>query len=413
MIKHKPQIKSSLAITHHSDSVEYRLNQANSQQICRLFWQLFCGFWLLISATALSAETNTNSEDTNRKLNKIQQQINQQKSLLTKTKLKISDLEKQLKKDDIALGKIASKVAITQKNIAELNAKSAQLSKQIKQLNQQKKQQETALATQLRSAYSAGHHDYIKLILNQKDPAIVQRTITQYQYLNKARIKQIENFKSTINELQQLTINYQEKLTQLQQLKTKQTQQQQIFKLSKVKQQQTLTALNKRKLSSQEKINKLKAQENAIVKLLKQMAIAAQKQVNSQAKGLSKLKRKLSWPVKGKIKHSFGTRKQGYLKWKGVFLSAPLGKQVQTIHSGTVLFSDWLKGYGLVTVIDHGDGYMSLYGHNQALLKSVGDRVEAGEPIALVGQSGGQINPGLYFEIRHSGKAVNPKLWCR
>ena len=129
--------------------------------------------------------------------------------------------------------------------------------------------------------------------------------------------------------------------------------------------------------------------------------------------GLSKLKRKLSWPVKGRINHSFGSSKQGYLKWKGVFLSAPIGREVKTIHNGTVLFSDWLKGYGLVTVVDHGDGYMSLYGHNQALLKSVGDRVEAGEPIALVGQSGGQANSGLYFEIRHTGIAVNPKLWCK
>ena len=129
--------------------------------------------------------------------------------------------------------------------------------------------------------------------------------------------------------------------------------------------------------------------------------------------GLSKLKRKLNWPVRGRIQHSFGTKKQGYLKWKGVFLSAPIGRQVKTVHSGTILFSDWLKGYGLVSVVDHGDGYMSLYGHNQALLKSVGDRVEAGEPIALIGQSGGQTQSGLYFEIRHAGKAMNPKLWCK
>ena len=94
-------------------------------------------------------------------------------------------------------------------------------------------------------------------------------------------------------------------------------------------------------------------------------------------------------------------------------MTAPLGRQVQTIHNGTVLFADWLKGYGLVTVIDHGDGYMSLYAHNQTLLKNTGDRVESGESIALVGQSGGQSRPGLYFEIRHLGKAVNPMIWCK
>ena len=93
-------------------------------------------------------------------------------------------------------------------------------------------------------------------------------------------------------------------------------------------------------------------------------------------------------------------------------MSAPVGRQVHTIHHGIVLFADWLKGYGLVTVVDHGDGYMSLYGHNQALLKSVGERVESGEPIALVGQSGGRDHSGVYFEIRHKGQAVNPKRWC-
>ena len=111
--------------------------------------------------------------------------------------------------------------------------------------------------------------------------------------------------------------------------------------------------------------------------------------------------------------HRFGTRKQGYLKWKGVLISSAVGKQVKSIHNGTVLFSDWLKGYGLVTVVDHGKGYMSLYGHNQTLLKNVGDQVEQGEPIALTGQSGGQQQSGLYFEIRHQGKAVNPRLWCK
>ncbi|WP_394172185.1 murein hydrolase activator EnvC family protein [Thalassotalea litorea] len=101
------------------------------------------------------------------------------------------------------------------------------------------------------------------------------------------------------------------------------------------------------------------------------------------------------------------------MRWKGVLMTAPVGQPVYTIHNGTVLFADWLKGYGLVVVVDHGDGYMSLYGHNQTLLKNVGDRVEIGEPIALVGQSGGQNRAGLYFEIRHKGKPVNPKLWCK
>lgn len=351
------------------------------------------------------------SAKTNQQLSDIQQAINQQKQNLLNTNVKISDLEQQLKTDDLAIGKIAKSLSDTSSNLSTTRKKLAQLSSEKKQLELAKKQQEQILAKQLRAAYSAGHHDYLKLILNQEQSSSVQRTITHYQYLNAARIKEIEAFKVTITQLNDVTTQYQQQAEQLSQLTQTQNQQKQILELSKTKQQQTLKALNKKALTEQQKLAKLEREESALVTLLKKMAAAAQAAKNLV--GLSKLKHKLSWPVKGRIDHSFGSSKQGYLKWKGVFLSAPIGRQVKTIHNGTILFSDWLKGYGLVSVVDHGDGYMSLYGHNQALLKTVGDRVEAGEPIALVGQSGGQAESGLYFEIRHIGKAVNPKLWCK
>ena len=164
-------------------------------------------------------------------------------------------------------------------------------------------------------------------------------------------------------------------------------------------------------LNSKQLLTKLVEEEENLISALQQLAQLSKP--DEELNGLSQLKRKLAWPVKGRINRSFGSKKQGYLKWKGVLMAAPVGRQVKTIHNGTVLFADWLKGYGLVTVIDHGQGYMSLYGHNQTLLKSVGERVETGEPIALVGQSGGQLRPGLYFEIRYRGQAVNPKKWCR
>jgi septal ring factor EnvC (AmiA/AmiB activator) len=366
---------------------------------------LFCSLNVVAQADA------KNNAKTNQQLTDIQQAINQQKIKLSSTNVKISDLEQQLKADDLAIGKMAKNIANTTNHLITTREKLAQLSAEKKQLALAKKQQEQILAKQLRAAYSTGHHDYIKLILNQEKPSSVQRTITHYQYLNAARIKEIEAFKTTITQLNDVTKKYQQQAEQLTQLTQTQSQQKQILELSKTKQKQTLIALNKKALTGQQKLAKLAREESALVALLKRIAAAAQEVENLV--GLSELKRKLSWPVKGRINHSFGSSKQGYLKWKGVFLSAPIGREVKTIHNGTILFSDWLKGYGLVTVVDHGDGYMSLYGHNQALLKSVGDRVEAGEPIALIGQSGGQVNSGLYFEIRHTGIAVNPKLWCK
>ncbi|MBA6294041.1 peptidoglycan DD-metalloendopeptidase family protein [Colwellia sp. MB3u-70] len=377
-------------------------------------YAFFIGLVLIFCSFDIFAQTDANvknSAKANQQLSDIQQAINQQKQTLSSTNVEISDLEQQLKTDDIAIGQVARNLANTSSSLTTTRQKLGQLSSEKKQLALAKKQQEQILAKQLRAAYSTGHHDYIKLILNQQKPSNVQRTITHYQYLNAARIKEIEAFKSTITQLNDVTAQYQQQAEQLTQLTQTQSQQKQLLELSKTKQKQTLKALNKKALTEQQKLAKLEREESALVALLKKMAVAARKVDNLV--GLSKLKRKLSWPVKGKIRHRFGSSKQGYLKWKGVFLSAPIGQQVKAIHNGTILFSDWLKGYGLVSVVDHGDGYMSLYGHNQALLKAVGNRVEAGEPIALVGQSGGQANSGLYFEIRHTGIAVNPKLWCK
>ena len=247
--------------------------------------------------------------------------------------------------------------------------------------------------------------------MNQNESERIQRTISYYQYLNKARINEINKFQITITQLMEVTTQHQEQVAQLQLLKANQQQQRKNLNKNKDKRSKTLASLNNKLLSSKQQLAKLKAEEANLTAALQKLTALIRAEVDLV--GLSKLKRKLSWPVKGRMLRNFGSRKQGYLKWKGVLLGAPIGKQVQTIHNGTILFSDWLKGYGLLIVIDHGNGYMSLYAHNQTLLKSVGDRVETGEPIALVGQSGGQDQAGLYFEIRHQGKAVNPKLWCK
>jgi septal ring factor EnvC (AmiA/AmiB activator) len=278
-------------------------------------------------------------------------------------------------------------------------------------LTHKKQQQEKVLAQQLRAAYTSGHHDYIKLLLNQQSPASVERTVTYYKYLNDARIKEIDQFQIVLSDLLAVTTQHQEQAKKLNTIKQQQAEQKIVFQNTKQERKNTIRALNKELLGSKQLLAQLVAEEQNLVVALQRIAALAKQ--STELVGLKKLKRKLSWPVKGKISHSFGSRKQGYLKWKGILLAAPVGKQVKAIHNGTILFSDWLKGYGLVTVLDHGAGYMSLYGYNQALLKSVGDRVETGEPIALVGQSGGQSQSGLYFEIRSDGQAVNPKAWFK
>jgi len=369
---------------------------------------------LLFINMSMAFEQNNNEKNkqqNSRKLNSVQQAIAKQESTIFKANKARTALEQQLKNDDLAIAKAAKAINNTKQQLATTKKKISRLSKEKQQLSAQKRTQERLLAKQLRSAYTTGQHDYLKLLLNQEQSEKIQRTISYYQYLNKARIEEIEKFKATIAQLMLVTTQHQEQVAQLQKLKENQQQQQLALKNNKTSRSKTLASLSKKLLSDKQKLAKLKNEEAHLTAALQKLTELIRKEIDLT--GLSKLKRKLAWPVKGRLLRSFGSRKQGHLKWKGVLLGAPIGRQVQTIHNGTVLFSDWLKGYGLLTVIDHGDGYMSLYAHNQTLLKSVGDRVETGEPIALIGQSGGQYQAGLYFEIRHQGKAVNPKLWCR
>ena len=359
---------------------------------------------------------STSSEDAQKQrstqqLSNVKSEIAKQKSAIVQVTKKRQQLNTQLKKDDFAIAKVAKAMNNTRNLLNTTQDKLSQLAKEKKQLKRDKKQQESALAHQLRTAYTTGQHDYLKMLLNQEKSSQVQRSLTYYQYLSKARIAEIDAFQATITRLSEVELEQKEKAEQLTQLQQTQKSQRATLEKTKAKRQLTLTALRKELLSNKQQLAKLEQEEANLLAELERLA--RQSSLAKNLPGLSQLKRKLSWPVAGRIKHSFGTRKQGYLRWKGVLLSAAVGKQVTSIYSGKVLFSDWLTGYGLVTVIDHGKGYMSLYGHNQALLKNVGDTVESGEAIAIVGQSGGQSTPGLYFEIRHHGKAVNPKIWCR
>ena len=361
---------------------------------------------------AEQSNQNASAQKQNRaKLSNVQKAIAKQESNIFDANKQRSSLEQQLKNDDLAIAKVAKAINKIVTDLKTTQEKISALAIKKKKLTIAKQRQERLLAQQLRAAYTTGQHDYLKLLLNQDQSEKIQRTISYYQYLNQARTKEIDSFQVTIAQLLQVSTEHQTQVDYLQQLKDEQLQQDTQFRSSKSQRNKTLKKLSRKLLSSQQQLNKLKAEGNNLNQALHKLAAFIQAEIDLT--GLSKLKRKLSWPVKGRILHRFGTRKQGYLTWKGVLINAPISRQVQSIHNGKVLFSDWLKGYGLLTVIDHGNGYMSLYAHNQTLLKSVGDRVETGEPIALIGQSGGLEQSGLYFEIRHQGKALNPKLWCQ
>ncbi len=389
--------------------VNIKKNSLNYIMVLALFITIIpVGF---VGAAAQRSSENQQEQQTNNKLKDVHKEIAKQRQTIAKTSKKRQKLEARLKKDELAIAVVAKKVNETNTQLTTTKTSIAKLKQEKIKLLQQKQQQQKLLAQQLRAAYSNGDHDYLKLILNQEKPASIQRTLTYYQYFNQARIDEIKGFEKTVADIAKVTEQQQQQADKLAQLQQQQLAQQAQLKKSNKARKSTIKQLNRQLLSKQERLQKLQSEEENLTIELNKLQQLAREELDLA--GLDKLQHKLAWPVKGRLLKSFGNRKQGYLRWKGVLISASIGKNVNSIHSGKVLFSDWLNGYGLVIVVDHGNGYMSLYGHNQALLKNVGDRVETGEPIALVGQSGGQSRPALYFEVRHDGKTVNPKIWCQ
>lgn len=365
---------------------------------------ILAGF-IILSTPLLASDLEQRRSD----LKVLQSQISKQTSDLKNTTKQREKLISLLKKDEKAIASAARKANETKNSLSKTDKKLAELDKRQKKLDTLKQTQQQTLANQLASAYLAGNHDYSKMLLNQQSPASIERLLAYYQYLNNARMASINELKQTIEELNDIQIEQIAQKTQLNKLILNQQQQAKQLNQEQSQRQKTLTQLQRTLNSSGAKLEQLQIEEASLKHVVDQ-AIMAMKS-NPKMQGLSS-SRKLKWPTKGRIKSGFGSRRSGQVKWKGVTLSAPEGQKIAAIAAGKVIYADWLRGFGMVLVVDHGKGYMSLYGHAQTLLKNPGDSVNKGESIALVGRSGGQTEPGLYFEVRHKGQAVDPARYC-
>lgn len=268
------------------------------------------------------------------------------------------------------------------------------------------------LAEQVRAAYMSGSQERIKLLLNQQDPATTGRMLIYYQYLSDYRGKNIEKVKGIIDELAGLyeaTANEENRLAALARAKYAE-----LAELGKEQErrQELLTALKSKMQEEGSEIERLAAEEKDLARLIAELtSILSDYPIRSE-EPFSKLKGQLTWPVAGRLLHDFGQpRADGRLKWNGVVLAAPRGREVRAVYHGRVVFADWLAGMGLLVIVDHGEGFMTLYGYNETIVKSGGEWVAPGDVIATVGDSGGQQQASLYFEIRHGTTPVDPRTW--
>ena len=367
-----------------------------------------CG---LILTSLVTASAVANEDRTKKDLSEVQNALEQSQAEYNAQRKKIASLQKNLKSHELDIAKNAKALNMAEQSVKETKTQQKELQNKADELDKKHTQFQKVLAAQLKSAYMAGGDDYSKMLLNQEDTAKFERTLSYYNYLNKARIEQIEDLKN----LQQQIAQNQEELVKTQEklelLYDEQKRRQTALLNAQSERQANLKNLQAQLNSTKSSINYLKENQQTLVTTIEELE--KEKTQKIELLGLNKSKGKLDWPSKGKLEHTFGQRKHGGIDWKGVLIGAKEGTNINSVHNGQVVFADWLKGYGWVIVVDHGEGFMSLYGHAQTLLRDVGDMVREGETLALVGQSGGQATSGLYFEIRHKGRAVNPVKWCK
>lgn len=347
-------------------------------------------------------------------LDAVRERINELEQAIEAARNESATLQQKLRQ-------IESDIQTAGNRLDTLQAKIQQQTEHLQALEQQRRQYESrlgearaALARQMRAAYKTGRRDYLKLLLNQQNPALMGRVLTYYDYYNRARTREIRAVSHELEQLAELAREVEQEQQALAELE--QTEQARLTELKGLKtaRNKVIEHLNAEIRDKSQELATLREDQERLQNLLDELRRQPQAPAAPELPAFGKLRGKLDWPVAGRILNSFGSsRRGGALTWQGVRISVDTGEDVRAVSAGQVIFADWFRTLGLLIIIDHGDGYMSLYGHNNELLKSQGAWVEDGEIIAHAGESGGQERPALYFEIRHDGKPVDPTLWCR
>ena len=356
------------------------------------------------------AEQSTHAE-----LKQIDQKIDQQQERITIKQQSQTQAQKKLKQTEQSIAKASRKVFDLKRAITKQQTQLKGLQSEQQTLNKQKLVQEKIIIEQINTSFRLGREKKIKMMLNQEDPSQLSRMLIYSDYFNKARLESIEEYQATVERLEALKPDLEAKTQTLLNNKNALVAEQRQLEKDFQSRSEVLSTINKELAGEQEKLKALQEDQKRLQKLLKQVEVAVtQIQLPSDSTPFSKMKRKLPWPVKGSYEKRFGKKYQGgSLKHEGDAFYAPLGRSITAIHYGQVVFADWFRGKGFLLIIDHGEGYMSLYAHNQSLLRDAGDWVSQGEQIATLGNTGGLDHAELYFEIRKSGKPQNPKYWFK
>lgn len=322
-------------------------------------------------------------------------------------------LSRELRTAEVSVGKARENLDGVRRGRAERASRRATLAAEKRAREADLAQNRSALAGQLRAAYLIGREEPLKLLLNQKDPERAGRMFAYYSYFGRARAEQIHGIENDVQAIAALDGQVQAEDTKLAELEKQQRADLMELEQARERRSGVLASLTAESNSHAQSLERLKSQQSGLEKLLRELRRAIEKFPIDNNDAFAHLRGKLAWPVGGKLVARFGEPRAGGVKWDGVLVATERGAPVRAVYGGRVIYADWLPGLGLLTIVDHGEGYMSLYGHNERLYKAVGERVSAGDTVGSAGDSGGSNRPELYFEIRKGGKAVDPRPWFK
>ena len=355
-------------------------------------------------------------EEKKEELENLRYRMNELRRKIEKKQEEKDSATKFLKDIEIRIGERAYVLKKINRHLRKQKRELKKLKKEQQKTRNKLASQRAILSEQIRSAYMIGKQEYLKLLLNQESPAAIGRTLTYYDYFHKARSHHIDEAITTIEKLDQLTTQVKVKTDELKVSRKQQRIEKEKLEDDFIDRSVIVKAMEREIANQGNQLKKFSANEKLLQELLKEIRNIMPSMLTEidKRETFGKRRGRLKWPARGKVKRLFGkSRQAANLKWNGVIIRSSEGKDVKAISHGRVAYADWLRGYGMLVIIDHGDGYMTLYGYNQALYKETGDWVEEGEVIATVGRSGGQLKSGLYFEVRVKGKPSNPTKWCK
>lgn len=373
---------------------------------------LFALLWLWLSplANAQSEEERARAE-----LEQLQRNIEQVSRELRSARSEHSDLEQQLREIELTLGELQRSISANLAAITTAETELSELQQRQRAQQQARDSQQARIATELRAAWQMGQQGQLKVLLSQESPHTVARALAYYRYFFTARNTLVKQYRATLEELAQIQASIETTVMTLQTERAELDQRSEQVLTSKNQRQGVLNQLANTIRSKDDELQRLQRDRAELEQLLEAIEqTVVDLQLPEDYRPFASAKGSLAWPVEGKPDNRFGApRGAGGMRWQGININANEGTTVRAIHHGRVVYADWLRGSGLLLILDHGEGYMSLYAHNQSLLREVGEWVAPGTPLGTVGSSGGLDQSALYFEIRKQGKPLDPARWCR